>query len=254
MTSGPGAPDRLIFLHGFTQTHHHWHRAARSIERRLRTRPVMRFVDLPGHGLAADDTAGIDETANALPGLAGTGTYIGYSMGGRLALTAAASGHASVERLVLIGATPGIPDESDRARRVADDEVRARRIEAIGVDAFLDEWLAAPLFSTLPLDAAGLEHRRRNTAAGLAHSLRAFGTGRQRPLWGNLPEIEIPVLVIAGGLDTKFVRIGQEMAGALPHATFALVDDAGHAAHSERRQAVADVVAEWLELTRPASD
>jgi 2-succinyl-6-hydroxy-2,4-cyclohexadiene-1-carboxylate synthase len=253
MTSSPGVPDRLIFLHGFTQTHHHWHRPARSIQRRLRSRPAMRFVDLPGHGLAADDNAGIDEAADALPELAGAGTYVGYSMGARLALTATASGHAAVERLVLIGATPGIADESERARRVADDQARARHIEAIGVDAFLDEWLAAPMFSTLPVDASGLEHRRRNTTAGLAHSLRALGTGSQRPLWGSLSEIEIPVLVIAGGLDTKFVEIGQEMAGALPHATFTAIGDAGHAVHSERPDEVADVVAEWLVQTRPAA-
>lgn len=253
MTSRPDSPDRLIFLHGFTQTHHHWHRAARSIECRLPARPAMRFVDLPGHGLATDDTTGIDEAASALPGLAGPGTYVGYSMGGRVALAAAALGHASVERLVVIGATPGIPDDAERARRVADDEARACRIEEIGVDAFLDEWLAAPLFSTLPPDSADLEHRRCNTAAGLARSLRAFGTGRQRPLWGDLPDIDIPVLVIAGGLDSKFAQIGHEMADALPQATFITVDDAGHAAHSERPDEVADAVAEWLGLTQPAN-
>lgn len=246
MASGPDGPDRLIFLHGFTQTHHHWHRCARLVATGFEHRPTPRFVDLPGHGLASHDRSTIDEAARDLPALAGCGTYVGYSMGGRIALTAAAMGDPAIERLVLIGATPGIVDDHERTERVAADEARATRIETIGVDAFVAEWLAAPLFATLPPEAAGIEARLRNTAEGLAHSLRACGTGRQRPLWNELSKIRVPVLVIAGALDHKFTEIGRQMTAALADATFVSIAGAGHAAQAERPEATAGAIVDWL--------
>jgi 2-succinyl-6-hydroxy-2,4-cyclohexadiene-1-carboxylate synthase len=237
---------RIAYLHGFTQTHHSWHECASLVAGRLGGATTSLFPDLPGHGLSGGDRAGIAEGASELARLLDRSTLVGYSMGGRTALHVALAPGNDVERLVLLGATPGIADDDERRARVVADEQRAARIEAIGVDAFLDEWLAAPLFATLPPDGRSLDQRRRNTAAGLAHSLRTFGTGAQEPLWDRLTEIEIPVLVLAGELDTKFTAIGREMANALPEATFVTVAGAGHAAHAERPELVADAIATWL--------
>lgn len=242
---------RFVFLHGFTQTHHHWHRPADAIRRAVGAPDdVVAFVDLPGHGLASADRTGIAEAAPELARLGGRGTWFGYSMGGRFALHAALVPAHPIERLVLIGATAGLPDEQARAARIADDEARARALETDGLDAFLDRWLAAPLFTTLPPDPAGVARRGRNTAAGLAHSLRTAGTGAQQSLWERLDRIDIPVLCLAGELDTKFTEIGRRLADALPHGRFATVPGAGHAAHSEQPAAVARLVAGWLNGNR----
>ena len=238
---------RLVFLHGFTQTHHHWHAAAHLLAARTDPATTLAFVDLPGHGLAADDRGGeIDTLAPRLLRLAGSGTYVGYSMGGRIALAAAATGDPRVERLVLLGATPGIEAPAERDARRHLDEARAQRVEAVGVDVFVDEWTAMPMFARLPADPVARAHRRANTADGLAHSLRAYGTGAQTPLWDALPAIRVPVLVLAGALDTKFAGIGERMAALLPHGTFAAVPGAGHAAQTERPTTTVDLIAEWL--------
>lgn len=244
--SDSGSADRLVFLHGFTQTHHHWHAGSYRLARTLDLTPTLSFVDLPGHGLASVDRTPIADAGAPLAELAGRGTYVGYSMGGRFALTAAVARPDLVERLVLIGATPGIADDAERAERRALDDERAAQIERDGVDRFLDTWLAAPMFAGLPDDPDGLAHRRRNTAAGLASSLRLAGTGSQPSLWDRLDEITGPVLVIAGELDIKFTDIGRRMAHALPNATFVSIDGAGHAAHTERPEAVAEIIATWL--------
>ncbi|MFW2333625.1 alpha/beta fold hydrolase [Ilumatobacter sp.] len=238
--------DRLVFLHGFTQTHHHWHRVALALGDRSGRATTLAFVDLPGHGLSTHDRTGIAPAAIAAAGLGGAGTYIGYSMGGRVALLAALARPDLVERLVLIGATAGIDDEHDRATRRASDDDRATRVEHVGVGRFLDEWLAAEMFADLPADHDGLAHRQRNTAAGLAHSLRTGGTGRQPSVWGRLHEIEVPALVLAGANDTKFVDLGERLAEGLPHADFVTIADAGHAAHVESPRATVDVIAGWL--------
>ncbi|MDW3213325.1 MAG: alpha/beta fold hydrolase [Ilumatobacteraceae bacterium] len=235
-----------MFLHGFTQTHHHWHPVAHRIVEALDTTPTRLFVDLPGHGLAADDATPIADAGEPLAALAGRGTYLGYSMGGRFALMAALARPNLVERLVLIGATPGIDDETERAERRALDDERAARIERDGVDAFLDAWLAAPMFAGLPADPDGLAHRRRNTAAGLARSLRTAGTGSQPSVWERLGEITAPVLVIAGEHDTKFTDIGRRMTECLPDAEFVSVAGAGHAAHIEQPEQTARLIADRL--------
>jgi 2-succinyl-6-hydroxy-2,4-cyclohexadiene-1-carboxylate synthase len=242
---------RLVFLHGFTQTHHHWHPCAHlvahDLDRKLGSEPTLAFVDLPGHGLSADERLPIADSGDALADLIGPGTVIGYSMGARFALHAVLSPRSRIDRLVLIGGTAGIDDPGERADRHVADEARADRVERIGVAAFLDEWLAAPLFATLPADARGLAHRRRNSAPGLAASLRDAGTGAMSPLWTALQRIEIPVLVLAGELDTKFTALGRRMTDLLPQATFAAVPGAGHAAHTERPTTTATTITTWLD-------
>ncbi len=128
---------------------------------------------------------------------------------------------ASVERLVLIGATAGIDDDDERADRRRADELLADHIEAIGVEAFIDEWLSTPLFARLTPSNDQRGDRLRNTAAGLASSLRSTGTGTQTPLWDRLGEIEAPVLVLVGEEDAKFRALGERLVSQLPRSELA---------------------------------
>ena len=237
---------RLVLLHGFTQTHHHWHACAHVMARTLRDQPALVFVDLPGHGLSYADRLTIEQAAPQLVTLAGAGTYIGYSLGARHALAAACAGAPEIERLVLVGGTAGLAESSERDARVADDEAKAGRLEQIGVEAFVDEWLGQPMFAGLAVSGADRRHRLRNTVEGLAASLRLAGTGAQEPLWDALAGVQIPELVLAGERDAKFTETGQRMARAIPTATFATIPGAGHAAHAEQPEATAALVSDWL--------
>jgi len=176
----------------------------------------------------------------------GPAIYVGYSMGGRLSLHLAVAQPDLVRRLALVSTTAGIEDPADRDARRQSDADLAASIEREGVDAFLDRWLALPLFATLPRDAASLDDRRRNTAAGLASSLRLAGAGAQASLWDRLGELPMPVLVVAGERDAKYAAIGLRMAELIPHATFAAIAGAGHAAHLEAPDVFAGVLEAWL--------
>ena len=244
--------ERLVFLHGFTQTHHHWHRGAHLIADRLGSEPTLAFVDLPGHGLSDADGTPIAGSGQSLARVGGRGTWTGYSMGARFALAAATSIDHSIDRLVLIGGTPGFIDEGERGQRRTSDQQLANRVVQVGVETFVDEWLAGPLFADLPDDPQDRQHRLANTAAGLASSLRNAGTGVQPPMWDSLARITIPVLVLAGARDAKFSEIGHRMVEALPNATFSTVDGAGHACHTEQPDRVADLIAAWILQTPEA--
>jgi 2-succinyl-6-hydroxy-2,4-cyclohexadiene-1-carboxylate synthase len=167
-------------------------------------------------------------------------------MGGRLCLQLALDRPALIERLVLVSASPGIADGAERAARRERDEELARQVERDGVDAFLEYWLGQPMFASLPRDAAGLDERRAaNTVDRLTHQLLQLGQGTQRHNWSRLGELAVPVLVVAGGLDTKYVDIAHRMGEAIPNTRVEIVDGAGHACHLERSDDVAQLLASW---------
>jgi 2-succinyl-6-hydroxy-2,4-cyclohexadiene-1-carboxylate synthase len=150
-----------------------------------------------------------------------------------------------VRRLVLVGASPGIADAAERAARAAEDAALADRIEAIGLEAFVREWGAQPLFDGMPRGIAEIAHadRMRNTAAGLAAALRGLGTGVMPPLWDRLGELTVPVELVVGERDEKFRAIAERMTAVLVAGRLHVVPGTGHAVHLEAPEAVAEVIA-----------
>lgn len=234
----------IAFAHGFTQTARSWDVVRDLLERSTGERTEA--VDLPGHGAASTEASDLWASADYLVGNAGSATYVGYSMGGRVCLHAALAHPQTVERLVLIGATAGIEDDEERATRRRSDDALATDIERIGVPSFVDRWLANPLFAGLTDETAQRADRLRNTATGLASSLRLAGTGTQQPLWTRLAEIRQPTLLIVGERDTKFRAVAVRMAGALPNADMVVIPDSGHSVHLEQPEATVAVLASWL--------
>jgi 2-succinyl-6-hydroxy-2,4-cyclohexadiene-1-carboxylate synthase len=241
-----GAGPRLVLVHGFTQTLACWGAVAGDL---AFDHEVVR-VDAPGHGGSAAVRADLPTGAQLIADAGGPGTYVGYSMGGRLALHVALAWPDVVRRLVLISATGGIDDPAERGlRREADDRL-ARALERDGVARFVDDWLAQPLFAGLPPEARCREDRMTNTVDGLASSLRLAGTGTQEPLWDELDRIDAPVLVVTGEHDPKFTAIGRRLAAAIgDNATLAIVEGAGHTAHLERPVEFLAVLRGWLGRT-----
>jgi 2-succinyl-6-hydroxy-2,4-cyclohexadiene-1-carboxylate synthase len=103
------------------------------------------------------------------------------------------------------------------------------------------------MFQTLPAGAASRADRLTNTSAGLAASMRRAGTGTQEPLWTELHQLDMPVLVVAGVLDIPYVALAYRLVECIgTNATLAVVDAAGHACHLERPLAFLDVIEPFL--------
>ncbi len=239
--AGDGPP--IVLLHGFTGSAASWSPLIDHLNHHFTTLAVdivgHGFSDKPDHVSFYEMKQAARDIVNAVASMrAYKAHWLGYSMGGRTALHIAAMHPGAVDRLVLIGASPGIASEEERKVRVDADEQLARRIEREGVPAFVDHWESIPLFESQhslseDVRARMREGRLRNTATGLANSLRGMGAGAQAPLHEKLARITAPALIMAGELDTKYVAIGQEMAGAMPTARFVAIPGAGHAAHIE---------------------
>ncbi len=249
-----GAGDPLVLLHGFTGSAAHW--------RALDFGAAQLAPDLLGHGdtdapgsparygiaqAAADLIAIFDHYGLQRVAL------LGYSMGGRLALYTALHHPARIAALILESASPGLATEEARLARVADDEALAARILAEGIPAFVQHWENLPLFASQSgaAKAALRPARLGQRARGLANSLRGMGTGAQPSLWGDLPRLLLPVLLITGALDEKFTAIAQQMQASIPGAQHTVIDGAGHAVHLEQPDAYQGTVRAFLAQHAP---
>jgi 2-succinyl-6-hydroxy-2,4-cyclohexadiene-1-carboxylate synthase len=207
-----------VLVPGFTQTAASWDGVREIVEASHETVAV----DIP-----VRDT--FTATANSI-GLRGRrAIYAGYSMGGRLSLRLALDRPDLVRGLILVSATPGLTDAAARAERVASDEALAQRAEREGGAAFLEHWLAQPMFASVPADAPGLAERNALSPAYLAHCLRVLGTGAMEPMWDELSSLPMPVALVTGRDDSKFDNIAMLMLERLRGEAVHIRLDGNHA-------------------------
>ena len=243
-TCGRRAAPEILFLHGFLGSSADW----LPVAHRLRAAWRCVLVDLPGHGRAQFPE---QPELYALPGaaqavLAGAQQpvhLVGYSMGGRLALRLALQHPERFLSLTLISASPGLPLAAERAARRRADDALAAELEQDGLNAFLMAWYAQTLFGNLQRKPALLQRllarRKENSATELARMLRGSSVGRQPSLWAQLKKLRLPVLLIAGQQDGKYVQLMRQMSVHILGAALHVVLGAGHAVVEEQPARVA---------------
>ncbi|MBI5494701.1 MAG: alpha/beta fold hydrolase [Deltaproteobacteria bacterium] len=235
---GTGGVPTLL-LHGFTRDARMWSRF------RAVWSPYLRVVapDLPGHGRSAAPGPAVtfDDVVDAVAaGLQRAHVVVGYSMGGRVALRLAARHPECVAGLVLDGVSPGITEDADRARRLADDERWMALLESGGVQAFTEAWVAQPAFGGF-VDPEAAEQRSTQDAHALAAALRCLGTGRMPPCWDALQEVRCPVLLLNGASDTRAAERNVRMERLFPRAQHIALPGF-HAIHASAAARWSDVV------------
>lgn len=232
----------LVLLHGFTNSGASWEPVISGLRERYRALAP----DIRGHAsAAAADPVTLDAVIDDVAALTPEPfTLVGYSQGGRIALHVALALPHRVTRLVLIGASPGLNDDAEREQRRLADERLAEQIESLAIDEFARQWAQTPILADIPPDIAEISHQDRlhSTPHGLASALRGLGTGALPSLWSRLPELRMPVTLLAGERDTKFTALASEMAKCIPRAEVTVVSGAGHAVHLERPDAVVEAL------------
>jgi 2-succinyl-6-hydroxy-2,4-cyclohexadiene-1-carboxylate synthase len=248
---------KLTLLHGFTSNGASWELQLENLEGKY----FIEAFDAIGHGLSDKplevehyslQTAVSDFLKFREFDWKKTVVLLGYSMGGRTALHIAVNHPEMVEALILESATPGIKDEAERQKRIESDNALADFIEREGIAAFVDYWEKLPLWDSQKRLPPGVlakqrQQRLKNNPVGLANSLRGAGTGVEPPLHDELHKLTMPVLIIAGELDTKYCAIGREMQALVPHARLEIVPDAGHNVHLERPEIFNKLVLNFLD-------
>jgi pimeloyl-ACP methyl ester carboxylesterase len=215
-----GEGPALLLSHGFGASSHMFgpNRGALG-----RAHTVITW-DQRGHGAsdAPDDPAAysaelaVEDMAALLDAAAADRAVVGgHSLGGYLSLAFHLARPERVEALVLIDTGPGFrnPDARAEWNRMAEgyaSDLDQRGLTALGPSGEL---------------AADVHQG----AAGLVHAARHVLPQRDAAVLESLPTIAVPVLVVVGGNDTRFLGGARYMAAKIPDATLVVIDGAGHA-------------------------
>jgi 2-succinyl-6-hydroxy-2,4-cyclohexadiene-1-carboxylate synthase len=235
----------FLLLHGFTGSSQSW--------ANIRLPDFTLFTpDIAGHGsYIPDDLAvyHIEREAARIAAMIDKPVHLlGYSMGGRLALTIAAHYPEKIISLILESTTAGLKTESERQERIQADNALADKIEANGIEWFAEYWGNLGLWANQTAEQKAMlyQQRLKNSPRGLANSLRGMGTGQMPPLWDALPTLKMPVKLIVGEQDSKFLAINKEMAALIPSASLSIVPNTGHAVHIEAREESLSLIQAFL--------
>lgn len=246
----------IVFLHGFTGSTETW----TSVIDLLGEEFKCIAIDLTGHGKTTvpkdynrysmeEQITDLEYVFDQLK--LAKFTLVGYSMGGRVALAYTLRYTKRVSSLILESASPGLIEESERIERKKADAKLSTKIMQNGIQEFVDFWEEIALFNSQKKLSADIknavrEERLSQSKIGLANSLLGIGTGSQTSYWHQLSKIDLPVLLITGEIDKKFVQISEEMLKFLPFAEHRIQKAIGHAIHVENPVLFATMVREHI--------
>ena len=256
-------PPELVFLHGTAMNAHTWDTVALALDR-----PLVAF-DLPGHGHSSwrdDSTYSPDNLAEAVAQgverlAPQADAVVGMSLGGMTATVLAARWPELVRRLVLVDITPGV--NRRKAQAIIDfvdgpqtfpsfDAILARTIEHNPTRS--ESSLRRGILHNahpLPDGSWAWNYDRRGRSQPEAASLPSDDEDSPpSPLWDVLAQIEVPLLLVRGGVspvvdDADVVELLRRQ----PAAEVAVVEGAGHSVQGDRPLELAALIADFVSRT-----
>jgi pimeloyl-[acyl-carrier protein] methyl ester esterase len=235
--SGSGAP--LLLIHGWGMHGGMWGGVAEKLAQHFR----VLAVDLPGHGFSADishfpfpvSNFTMDYIVDELSAQFGEPLNVcGWSLGGQIAMRWAMRYPQQVNRLVLVASTPSFVRREGWKYALSEEILQEFATN-------LQQHYALTLKRFLALQVRGSEQERewltvlRDTLFSRGEpDLKALQSGleilRDCDLRSALPDVQQPVLVMAGERDTLApLQASQYLASHTPNGQLALIKGAAHA-------------------------
>ncbi|MBV2182807.1 MAG: alpha/beta hydrolase [Castellaniella sp.] len=243
-----GAGDPLVFVHGLAEDRHTW---------RAQQHALGRFhsfaYDLRGHGQTGNGESDgtLAQLGNDLltfiEKVTGPATVVGFSLGGTVALWAAAERPDLVRKSVVLGTSSvvgrsAVPFYEDRIEKAADTRTDAFK-DAMRADTDAGIFRAHEALDRVVvarLAAVG-------DGKGYINAARAMMRLNAEPLTPCLSRIRTPVVVIGAEHD-QFCpqKAASILLDALPGAEFLSIPEAGHLMNVDNPDAVTEALSKAL--------
>lgn len=198
--------------------------------------------DLAGFGGSeAPEVVSLDSYIDQMEALAGERPWIavGHSMGGKIAMAAAARRSAALKALILIAPSPPTGEPTSEAERQDTIDAFADRAAAQRLfEKITDDSLFADVFAVCVEDELRVAPRAR---------LWWLKRGSREDISDRTRGLDLPVLVIAGDDDKVFgLKTPFKVANGLKRAEVSVVAGGGHLVPLEQPALVADMIRTFL--------
>ncbi len=246
-----GSGPRLVFLHGWGLNSDVWEDVAEALSDHY----TITLVDLPGHGrsgLVHNDyqlQTLAQQLAEAIPEPA---TWIGWSLGGLIALQLAHQFPEQVKSLVLVASSPQFV-QNDEWPHAVDPKV----FEQFAAD--LEENYQATLSRFVAIQAMGSSEAKLEVRK-LRERLQRHGEPKLEALRGGLKllqqsnlrhelgQLQCPVKMVLGRRDTlASSRAAQQLTEQYPHLDSTIIKGAAHTPFVSHPDEFLDVLTEFLQ-------
>lgn len=244
VSKGEGPP--IVLVHALGGSLHTWH----GVIETLALQHHVIALDLRGHGRSGPGSGGysVQQWAQDVTALISAlelppVTLVGHSLGALVAQHAALDRHEAIDQLILVGGISWFEPETKKAY-----EARADLVEAEGMDAVVDAWLAGALAprtqAKLP-QLVGLlrDLYLRNDPGAYARSCRALAKMPKI----DRSEIGQPTLLMVGDHDRSTpMAMTEELHAEIPVSRVKVIPTAAHWAILEQPDVVAAAILEYL--------
>ena len=242
---GTGGP--VVLLHGLAEDHRSWDPVADHLG------AFNTFaVDLRGHGrTTAGQGAGTlsqlsEDLVMFLGAVSGPAAVVGYSLGGAIALRAAAVAPALIRHLIVVATSSVVGSAAARFF-----ESRVAQIEAgdwAGFAAGLRDDTSKQIVTDADLDSVTASRvEATGDGRGYVNAARAMIGTRSEPLQPLLAGITAPLDIVGAENDVFCPRRASDIiADAAPHSRFHEIAGAGHLVSVDRPRAYGELLARLL--------
>lgn len=255
--------DTVLFIHGFTGSAEEWFPLIEQLPDSFN----YAALDLVGHGKSDKPVnpdyytteSIVDQIKFVKDKISHHNSIIliGYSMGGRAALSFAAANPKEIKGLVLESASAGIKNDTERKKRYEEDLKLVQFIHDHTMEEFIELWYDQEMFNTqrrFSNDKIKKLHKKKydNSKIGMMNILKGFSTGVMPPLHDKLKSISVKTVLISGELDTKYTFINSKIVRGFRKAKHKVVKNSGHNTHLEEPKRFIEIVINYLNQLLPA--
>ncbi|RJX71999.1 2-succinyl-6-hydroxy-2,4-cyclohexadiene-1-carboxylate synthase [Vibrio sinensis] len=235
----------VVFLHGLLGSGEDWLGCIQN----LKGTPCI-TIDLPGHGQSRQIDCSdflscckrIEETLLQHINSDTPILLVGYSMGGRIAMSGIALNYfpsLNIQYLIVEGGNFGLSSELDRKKRYQNDQAWAKRFTSEPIEHVLSDWYQQSVFSSLNHEQRQTLTTKRsaNLGASVGRMLLATSLAKQEYLLEAMLEKGSKTHYVFGAQDEKFRQMAKRSG-----LSYSQVANAGHNVHHEQPLAFANII------------